>query len=101
MLSCARATPGHRKPSPGLMARPGVPVGGRVRKLRAVGAPLACPQRRRQKSSGCSGGKTPDHFFSQLSFANPRKYFHFIALPVDCLNQKRYFSVVRRRIFLS
>ncbi len=36
MIFCARATRGFRKPSPGLMARLGVPVGGRVRKLRAV-----------------------------------------------------------------
>jgi len=32
----ARATRGLRRPSPGLTARLGVPVGGRVRKLRAV-----------------------------------------------------------------
>ena len=31
------ATRGLRRPSPGLLARLGVPVGGRVRKLRAVG----------------------------------------------------------------
>ena len=37
MIFCARATRGLRRPSPGLMARLGVPVGGRVRKLRAVG----------------------------------------------------------------
>ena len=37
MISCARATRGLGSPSPGLMARLGVPVGGRVRKLRAVG----------------------------------------------------------------
>ena len=36
MLSCARATRGLRRPSPGMMARLGVPVGGRVRKSRAV-----------------------------------------------------------------
>ena len=36
MIFCARATRGLRRPSPGLMARLGVPVGGRVRKLRAV-----------------------------------------------------------------
>jgi hypothetical protein len=36
MIFCARATRGRRLPSPGLMARPGVPVGGRVRKSRAV-----------------------------------------------------------------
>ena len=33
MVSCARATRGLRRPSFGLMARLGVPVGGRVRKF--------------------------------------------------------------------
>ncbi len=37
MIFCARATRGRGLPSLGLMARLGVPVGGRVRKLRAVG----------------------------------------------------------------
>jgi len=36
MIFCARATRGLGSPSPGLMARLGVPVGGWVRKLRAV-----------------------------------------------------------------
>ncbi len=36
MIFCARATRGRGKPSLGLMARLGVPVGGRVRKSRAV-----------------------------------------------------------------
>ncbi len=36
MIFCARATHGLRRPSLGLLARLGVPVGGRVRKLRAV-----------------------------------------------------------------
>ena len=36
MLFCARATRGRGLPSLGLMARLGVPVGGRVRRLRAV-----------------------------------------------------------------
>jgi hypothetical protein len=36
MIFCARATRGRRRPSLGLLARLGVPVGGRVRKLRAV-----------------------------------------------------------------
>jgi|GEM_PF-1527286 len=36
MIFCARATRGRELPSPGLMARLGVPVGGRVKKLRAV-----------------------------------------------------------------
>jgi len=35
MIFCARATRGLRRPSLGLLARLGVPVGGRVRKLRA------------------------------------------------------------------
>ena len=37
MIFCARATRGLRRPSLGLMARLGVPVGGRVRMSRAVG----------------------------------------------------------------
>ena len=37
LISCARGTRGIGRPSLGLMARLGVPVGGRVRKLRAVG----------------------------------------------------------------
>jgi hypothetical protein len=36
MIFCARATRGRGLPSLGLMARLGVPVGGRVRRLRAV-----------------------------------------------------------------
>ena len=36
MIFCARATRGLRRPSLGLMARLGVPVGGRVRRTRAV-----------------------------------------------------------------
>ena len=36
MIFCARASRGRGKPSLGLMARLGVPVGGRVRKSRAV-----------------------------------------------------------------
>ena len=36
MIFCARATRGRVLPSLGLLARLGVPVGGRVRKLRAV-----------------------------------------------------------------
>jgi hypothetical protein len=36
MIFCARATRGRGLPSVGLMARLGVPVGGRVRMLRAV-----------------------------------------------------------------
>ena len=35
MIFCAPATRGLRRLSPGLMARLGVPVGGRVRKLRS------------------------------------------------------------------
>ena len=44
MASCARATRGRGLLSPGLMARLGVSVGGRVRTLRAVGDHLARPQ---------------------------------------------------------
>jgi hypothetical protein len=36
MIFCARATRGLRRPSTGLMARLGVPVGWRVRRPRAV-----------------------------------------------------------------
>ena len=36
MIFCARATRGLGRPSPGQLARLGVPVGGRVRKTRAV-----------------------------------------------------------------
>ena len=36
MIFYARATRGLRRPSLGLMARLGVPVGGRVKTLRAV-----------------------------------------------------------------
>jgi hypothetical protein len=36
MIFCARATRGRGLPSHGLMAHLGVPVGGRVRRLRAV-----------------------------------------------------------------
>jgi hypothetical protein len=36
MIFCARATRGLGRPSPGLMARLDVPVGGRVRRLCAV-----------------------------------------------------------------
>ena len=36
MIFCARATRGLRRPSPGLLARLGVPVGGWVKKMRAV-----------------------------------------------------------------
>ena len=36
MIFCARATRGRGLPSLGLMARLGVPLGGRVRMLRAV-----------------------------------------------------------------
>jgi hypothetical protein len=58
MVFCARATRGLRRPSPGLLARLGksiakqsdgrvgetyLPVGGQVRKLRAVGG--VCPSR--------------------------------------------------------
>ena len=41
MIFCARATRGRGRPSSGLMARHSVPVGGRVRKSRAVEDQLA------------------------------------------------------------
>ena len=44
MTFCARATRGRRSPSPGVMARLGMPMGERVRKLRAVeGHPASIP----------------------------------------------------------
>ena len=49
----------QRRPSPGLMARLGVPVGGRVRKSRAVGDHLARPQ-----GGGEIGGDTASARFS-------------------------------------
>ena len=52
MIFCARATRGLRRPSPGLMARLGVPVGGRVRKLRAVGDQSGHPPRRETSKLG-------------------------------------------------
>ena len=45
MVSCARATRGRGLPSLGLMARPGVPVDGRVRNLHAVGDQSSPPSR--------------------------------------------------------
>jgi hypothetical protein len=62
MIFCARATRGLRRPSLGLMARPGrsiakqsegragekcLPVGGRVRKVRAVGDQSSPPSRKK------------------------------------------------------
>ena len=41
MIFCARATRGRGLPSLGIMARLGVPVDGRVRRLRTVEAQLA------------------------------------------------------------
>ena len=43
LVSLARATRGLSRPSLGLMARLGVPVGGRVKKLRAVGGQAGHP----------------------------------------------------------
>jgi hypothetical protein len=54
MIFCARTTRGRGLPSPGLMARLGAPVGGRVKRLRAVGDHLARPQVKRPKNSECS-----------------------------------------------
>jgi hypothetical protein len=53
LISRARATRGLRRPSPGLMARLGVPAGGRVRKLRAVeGQSAPIPERSRASLEG-------------------------------------------------
>jgi len=61
MVSCARATRGLGRPSLGLMARLGVPVGGRVRKLRAVGDESSPPSREKVEeqwsSDACSKGQ--------------------------------------------
>jgi len=45
LISCARATHGLGRPSPGLMVRLCVPVGGRVKKLCAVGEQSSQPSR--------------------------------------------------------
>ena len=58
MIFCARATRGRGLPSHGLMARLGVPVGGRVRKLRAPWEPAWRSSRRGEKSGGRYGWKT-------------------------------------------
>jgi hypothetical protein len=50
MIFYARATRGLRRPSPGLMARLCVPVGGRVRKFRAV-KDHSAPISRRERGS--------------------------------------------------
>ena len=50
MIFCARATRGLRRPSLGLLARLGVPVGGRVRKLRAVEDQSAPPLERNKQA---------------------------------------------------
>src|SRR5512141_577390 len=55
--SCARATRGRGPPSPGLLTRLGVPVGGQVRKLRAVGDHRA---RRRGKRQDVRGDSPPN-----------------------------------------
>ena len=52
MIFCARATRGRGRPSLGLMARLGVPVGGRVRKLRAVKGSLGRSPRGRYRELG-------------------------------------------------
>jgi len=50
MIFCARATRGRGLPSLGLMARLGVPVGRRVRKLRAV-EDQSAPSLKRERAS--------------------------------------------------
>ena len=52
MIFCARATRGIRRPSPGLMARLGVPVSWRVRMLRTVEAQSAPISEERTSESG-------------------------------------------------
>ncbi len=51
LISCARATRGREMPSLGLMARLGVPVGGRVRKSLAVGDQTALPHWEEKRAS--------------------------------------------------
>ena len=73
-IFCARATRGLRRPSPGLMARPGksiakqsegragekyLPVGGRVRKSRAVGDQSGHPPRGTTSKLGRMGREWP------------------------------------------
>jgi hypothetical protein len=61
MIFCARATRGLRRPLLGLMARLGVPVGGRVRKLGAVedqSAPIL--ERERASLEGDRKGRLDD-----------------------------------------
>ena len=56
MIFCARATRGRGRPSLGLMARLGVPVGGRVRQSRAVeDQPAPIPEERTSKLGGEKG----------------------------------------------
>ena len=58
MIFCARGTRGRGRPSSGLMARLGVPVGGQVRKLRAVedqSSPI--PERERASLEGGGSGQ--------------------------------------------
>ena len=54
MIFSACATRDPRRPSPGLMARLGVPVGGRVRKSRAVEDQSAPIPREITSKLGCS-----------------------------------------------
>jgi hypothetical protein len=51
LIFCARATRGLRRPSPGLMAHLGVPMGGRVRKLCAVGDQAGHPPVKGKRAS--------------------------------------------------
>src|SRR5262245_16647259 len=57
LVPFARAMLGLGMPSPGQMARLGVPVGGRVRKLRAVGDKTDHPPVRRKRVRLEGGGE--------------------------------------------
>ena len=61
MVSCARATRGLGRPSPGLMARLGVPVVGRVKKLRAVGDQSSPPSREKVEGLWSLDVRNGDH----------------------------------------
>jgi len=76
MIFCARATRGRGRPSPGLMVRLDVPVGGRVRKSRAVedqSAPFPEDNERARRDhymdggrSTCAVGDNPDHLLKTV-----------------------------------
>ena len=104
MIFCARATRGLSRPSPGLMARPGrsiakqseggagekyLPVGGRVRKLRAVedqSAPI--PEERTSELEGSSVAAFDGHS-GQIRF-----HFSWLFSPVPLVSRYRLTSPV-------